>query len=136
MGEGPFPWVARGSREGPLGWPQGAEAWLREEAGGPLGSDWEEGAAQGLEKEEKGRLWLGFAGPFKERELYSKSDGKPLRGLESGRDIIPGPGLKGYFSCRACREWIERRKNPEGCPPPAPASAPVLLPPGDDPWSA
>lgn len=76
---------------------------------------------------------LGFAGPFKEHELYSKSDGKPLRGLKSGRDIIRCTGLKGYFSCRACKERTEPRKNPDGCPSLAPTSAPVPCHPGTTP---
>lgn len=43
----------------------------------------------------------GFAGPFKECELYSKSDGKPLKGLKPGHDIIRCTGLKGYLGCCA-----------------------------------
>lgn len=61
------------------------------EAEGPLaglGASWERrSGSRGIEREEKGQLW-GFAGPFKECELYSKSDGKPLKGLKSGHGII------------------------------------------------
>lgn len=79
----------------------------------------------GIEREGKGQL-LGFAGPFKESELYSKSDGKPLKGLESGHGIIRCTGLKGYVSRRA-ENGLNGEKNPDGCPSPAPMSA--LVPP-------
>lgn len=39
-------------------------------------------------RQERGQLTVGFAGPFKEGELYSKSDGKPLKGLKAEHDII------------------------------------------------
>lgn len=81
--------------------------------------------SRGVEREEKGQL-LGFAGPFKECELYSRSDGEPLRGLKSGQGIIRCTGLKGYVSCRA-ENGLNGEKNPDGCPSPAPTSA--LVPP-------
>lgn len=59
----------------------------------------EECGSRGRERWEEGQLLLGFAGPFKECELYFKSDGKPLKGLKSGHDIIRCAGLKGYCSC-------------------------------------